>query len=65
MSEQAACEDCHGETLVWRAPDLLWNLVIGGPEAKSDPGAMLCPNCFIRRAEAQGIKPIVWLVDYN
>lgn len=57
------CEDCGAEPLVWFAPNSLWNRVKGGPEAKDDPGGMLCPNCFIKRAEALGIKPTAWIIS--
>jgi hypothetical protein len=56
------CEDCDGEPLVWFAPNSLWNRVKGGPDARDDPGGILCPNCFIRRAEAMGIKPTAWVL---
>lgn len=56
----ATCEDCGGPTFSWTAPDELWNAVQGGPIAADDPGGMLCPNCFIRKAEASGIAPPAW-----
>jgi hypothetical protein len=51
------CQDCQSENPVWFAPNPIWNLVMGGPEAKGDPGGTLCPNCFIKRAEAAGQRP--------
>ncbi|MFA5897914.1 MAG: hypothetical protein WC829_02255 [Hyphomicrobium sp.] len=59
----ATCEDCHGPTLTWFAPNKLWNIVKGGPSATDDPGGMLCPNCFIKRAEAAGVVPTAWVLD--
>lgn len=56
------CEDCDRPNPVWFAPNELWNLVMGGPEAKGDPGGMLCPNCFMERAEKAGIVPTAWFV---
>lgn len=61
--EQPTCEDCNGTVHVWFAPNKLWNLVKGGPEATDDPGGQLCPNCFILRAEAAGIVPTAWILD--
>lgn len=52
--------DCGGLNPVWFAPNRLWNLVIGGPEAKDDPGGFYCPVCFILRAEAAGVVPAGW-----
>jgi hypothetical protein len=62
-SEAYPCQSCGGPTLVWFAPNDLWNLVMGGPEARDDPGGFMCPNCFIRRAEAAGIVPTAWIVS--
>jgi len=57
------CQDCAGHNPVWFAPSPDWNFVIGGPDAKGDPGGMLCPNCYIRRAEAAGLRPTAWIVS--
>jgi hypothetical protein len=57
---ESRCDDCGGVNPVWFAPNPLWNLVIGGPEAKGDPGGFICPGCFIVRAEAVGIKHTAW-----
>jgi hypothetical protein len=57
---ESRCDDCHGTNPVWFAPNALWNLVIGGPEAKGDPGGFICPVCFIARAEAGGMRPTAW-----
>lgn len=59
---EALCQDCAGPNRVWFAPSPLWNLVMGGPEAKGDPGGIVCPMCFIRRAEEAGIVPTAWVV---
>lgn len=34
---------------------------MGGEDCKDDPGGIICPICFIRRAERVGIKEI-WRV---
>jgi hypothetical protein len=62
-TEQPRCEDCEGPVPVWFAPNPLWNLVKGGPEATDDPGGFLCLNCFVIRAEAAGIRPTAWVLD--
>jgi hypothetical protein len=54
------CGNCGSINPVWFAPNVLWNLVIGGPEATDDPGGILCPACFIERAESRGIAPTAW-----
>lgn len=54
------CQDCEIENPVWFAASPLWNAVMGGPEANGDPGGIVCPNCFIVRAEAAGQKPTAW-----
>lgn len=59
---EKVCGDCGGHNPVWFAPSPLWNLVMGGPQATGDPGGIVCPVCFIRRAEASGIEPTAWEV---
>jgi hypothetical protein len=63
MHSEDVCMCCGGHNPTWFAPNILWNLVIGGPEARDDPGGFYCPNCFIARAEAAGIVPTVWFVS--
>ena len=48
------CQDCGQGNPVWFAPDALWNSVMGGAAARDDPGGVVCPNCFIRRADHPG-----------
>lgn len=50
---EAFCDDCKGPNVVWFAPNNLWNKVVRKVD-KPDP--MLCPRCFILRAEAMGIR---------
>lgn len=59
----ACCQDCGRPAPVWFAPNALWNRVMGGPEATDDPGGMLCPCCFIARAERTVIVPTAWVLD--
>lgn len=58
-----SCQDCGRKNPVWFAASPLWNLVMGGPEAKGDPGGFICPNCFIDRAEAVGQRPTAWVLQ--
>jgi len=57
------CDDCGRANPVWFAPSDVWNLVVGGPDATDDPGGVLCPICFIAKAEAAGIKPNGWRIE--
>lgn len=57
------CQECGFTFRPWFAPDRLWNLVMGGPGAKDDPGGVVCPNCFIELAEAAGINPPAWCIS--
>ncbi|ODU36613.1 MAG: hypothetical protein ABS88_00030 [Sphingopyxis sp. SCN 67-31] len=58
------CDACGQANPVWFAPSPLWNLVVGGPDATDDPGGIVCPICFIEKAEAAGIMPSdgAWLL---
>lgn len=57
---EKVCMDCSGPNPVWFAPNYLWNFVIGGPGTRGDPGGFYCPNCFILRAEAVGLRATAW-----
>ena len=56
---EAVCEDCGGHNVSWYSPNALWNKIVRRAD-KGDP--MLCPRCFILRAEAMGISE-VWEVS--
>lgn len=56
------CDDCSQPNPVWFAPSPIWNLVMGGPDASDDPGGIVCPNCFIQRAEQGGLVPTAWVL---
>ena len=50
------CKECGADNPCWFAPNKVWNLLVGGPDATEDPGGVLCPNCFMKRDD------IVWEV---
>lgn len=55
-SSEDVCDDCNGpNSPPWFAPSDLWNRVVG------NEGGMLCPRCFIRRAQSAGVDG-VWRV---
>ncbi len=56
---EAICDDCGGTNVTWFAPSYLWNKVARRLDG-TDP--MLCPRCFIIRAEAMGINDSAWMV---
>jgi hypothetical protein len=45
------CQQCGGPNIVWFAPNEIWNRVMLD-------GGILCPICFVQRAETEGIKEI-------
>jgi hypothetical protein len=49
------CMDCGKPNLVWFAPNNIWNQVF------PDRVGLVCPNCFIERAERSGLKH-AWLL---
>lgn len=55
------CQDCHALYVPWFTANETWNGVMGGPEAREDPGGYLCPTCFTKRAERSGLST-VWEV---
>lgn len=56
------CDECGSWCPTWFAPNAVWNLAIGGPAATDDPGGILCPSCFIAKAEVAGIVPSAWFL---
>lgn len=57
------CDECGRPNPVWFAPSDVWNLAVGGADATDDPGGVLCPICFIAKAETAGIKPNGWRIE--
>ena len=53
------CQQCGRANPCWFTDNDLWNLVMFGPDATQDEGGVLCPQCFIARAEARNIR-VVW-----
>lgn len=51
FGDDGPCESCGVRYPAWWVDHDIWNRTLGGPGAKGDPGGMLCPNCFFRRAE--------------
>lgn len=48
------CKDCGGPNITWHASSELWNAVV------VDRGIIICPICFVKRSEKQGIRPTSW-----
>lgn len=57
---EATCEDCGLGNVTWFSPSDVWNAVCRPPGYAGDP--MICPMCFMRRAEASGFGSVGWLV---
>lgn len=56
------CQDCRRANVIWFAPSAIWNLVMGGPDARDDPGGIVCPPCFIVRAHRAGVHSGAWIL---
>lgn len=55
------CQDCRTpDNIGWFAPNVVWNHVMGGPEAMGDPGGIICIPCFVKRTDAAGLAPTGW-----
>lgn len=56
------CDDCGRRNIAWFVVNDAWNRVIrrGLDAASRPPDPMLCPSCFVLRAEAQGEPVSVW-----
>jgi hypothetical protein len=58
---EATCDDCGGHNVVWFAPAPVWNQVVREPLAEPSTDPMLCPSCFMLRADkVLGVK--TWMV---
>jgi len=56
------CMDCGGDNIVWFAPNVIWNEVVGGPGTMDDPGGLLCIPCFVVRAN-KVLAPSAWRLE--
>lgn len=56
-SSEMRCDKCGGDNPVWFAPNDLWNKVNGSPNG------FMRPNCFIKKAEAQGLNAAAWRLE--
>lgn len=55
------CHDCGTpDNIIWFAPSVFWNIVMGGPAAMGDPGGIVCIPCFVKRTDAAGYAPTGW-----
>ncbi len=61
MDGDAPCGDCGTtENIVWWTDNVFWNNVMGRTEKICDEtAAILCPQCFVKRAEAK-YQPTGW-----
>lgn len=59
---ESVCQICDGVNPVWFAPSPLWNKVMRYSDGKDtqERYQFVCPNCFIKEAEAIGINPTGW-----
>lgn len=55
------CQDCGTpDNIRWWTDSSLWNRVMGGPDARDDPGGIVCIPCFATRAAAAGLPITAW-----
>lgn len=59
------CADCGTfDNPVWFTDNILWNHVTGESVYAEDAhSAILCPNCFVKRADAVGLEPTGWHIS--
>jgi len=48
------CNDCKSENIVWFTDNVFWDIIMKGDKSK-----ILCPQCFVIRAE-KVYKPTGW-----
>ena len=61
LTEPIPCRVCGGRNVVWFTSNELWNRVMVGRDEKGDDKAkILCPVCFVQRAEKSGVQPAGW-----
>ncbi len=58
---ESTCDDCGGHNVIWFAPSPIWNMVVRDKLAPDAPDPMLCPSCFMLRADkVSGVK--TWMI---
>lgn len=60
------CQDCGSLNIVWFTDNVVWNAVMEAEKhafASDRPETgILCPFCFVKRAEEAGLRPTGWRV---
>jgi hypothetical protein len=56
------CADCGTfDNIVWFTDNVVWNHVTRESiVAEEKPGSILCVPCFVKRADAVGLRPTGW-----
>jgi hypothetical protein len=50
------CQQCYGPNPIWFCESRIWNQVVGG-DPDQEAGGILCPSCFMVKAEAANLRP--------
>jgi hypothetical protein len=57
------CEDCGGDNIKWFTLNVVWNEVREAQERfGSEAASIVCPTCFVVRADAAGYDVRSWLL---
>lgn len=60
------CQDCGSLNIVWFTDNVVWNAVMEAEKhvfASDRPETgILCPFCFVKRAEDAGLQPTGWRI---
>lgn len=54
------CQECGRPNVTWFAPSPVWNAVLDPSDERE---SILCPVCFVQRAEKAGIRPPSWKLE--
>lgn len=54
------CQECGISYPPWFADHAIWNYVMSGGTSAREQGGMLCPRCFMLRAEPHYAFRLVW-----
>lgn len=58
--QEGSCQDCGCSYGVWFAPNDVWNFVMADYEGEKKRPSVICPTCFIKRADEEGVDCTGW-----
>lgn len=56
------CQECGEAYPIWFTDNAVWNYVLSGGTSTREQGGMLCPRCFMAKAEPLYAAALTWRI---